>query len=369
MPEEAFDVVVVGGGAAGCVSPRGSRGNVRARSSCSRLGPTGGGTFRAICGTVGRSSASLFDWGYKSEPHAGGEVEARRRKRLLGGTSWLTRFTPRGSPADYDGWVGLGLAGWGWGEVLPYFVKLENDVDFGDRALARRRGPIPSSRQLDSTSRTSVSRGLDALDAAGFPWVDDHNQPGAVGAGRMPMNVLDGERVTTADAYLPLHATPPNLTVRAVALSIASSSTAPVRWRPAREAVSRSGPCRALRRRLRQSRDPASLGDRPGWPARRLPAVGANLADHPSVYVDFRLPRCGSREPALHAIATFHSSGRPTEETPDLMLWLADPIEEDLAFGAEVVLLRPRSRGIRPPAFERSARSTADRVAEPRRSL
>jgi hypothetical protein len=45
----------------------------------------------------------LFDWGYESEPHAGEEVKPVRRKRLLGGTSWLTRFTPRGEPAGRDG--------------------------------------------------------------------------------------------------------------------------------------------------------------------------------------------------------------------------------------------------------------------------
>ena len=46
------------------------------------------------------------------EPHSGGAIRTVRRKKLLGGTSWLTRFTPRGSPADYDGWETLGNPGW-----------------------------------------------------------------------------------------------------------------------------------------------------------------------------------------------------------------------------------------------------------------
>ncbi len=50
---------------------------------------------------------------------------------------------------------------------------------------------------------------------AAFSWIDDHNEPGAVGAGRMPMNVRGGRRVTTADAYLPPGETPSNLTIRA----------------------------------------------------------------------------------------------------------------------------------------------------------
>jgi choline dehydrogenase-like flavoprotein len=83
----------------------------------------------------------------------------------------------------------------------------------------------------------------------------------------------------------------------------------------------------------------------PEGPLVRLPGVGANLVDHPSVYVDFGYEGVGRTAPALHTIATFHSSGRPSAEAPDLMFWLADPIEEDTEFGAEVVLLRPRSRG------------------------
>ena len=75
-----------------------------------------------------------------------------------------------------------------------------------------------------------------------------------------------------------------------------------------------------------------------------LPGVGANLADHPSLYVDFGYRGAGRAAPALHTIVTFHSSGRSRAETPDLMFWLADPSEE-AEFGAEVVLLRPRSRG------------------------
>ena len=73
--------------------------------------------------------------------------------------------------------------------------------------------------------------------------------------------------------------------------------------------------------------------------------MGANLVDHPSVYVDFGYDGARRAVPALHTIVTFHSSERSSGETPDLMLWLADPTDEDTEIGAEVVLLRPRSRG------------------------
>jgi choline dehydrogenase len=76
-----------------------------------------------------------------------------------------------------------------------------------------------------------------------------------------------------------------------------------------------------------------------------LPGVGANLADHPSVPIDFGYRGAGRSAPILHSIATFHSAHRSNQETPDLMFWMADPSEADPSFGMEVVLLRPRSRG------------------------
>ncbi len=344
---QAFDVVVAGGGSAGCVVAA----RLAEQTSRSVLLVEAGPDRRADAPPELRDGwtieRELFDWGYKSEPHARGEVKPVRRKRLLGGTSWLTRFTPRGSPADYDGWAGLGLVGWGWEEVLPHFVNLENDLDFGDKPWHGERGLIPSSRQLDDEFTGVGVAAVDALATVGFPLVDDHNEPGAVGAGRMPMNVLGGQRVTTVDAYLPLGGTPPNLTIRAeaqvdrvvfdgfeaVGVRLADGATV-----EAGRVVLCAGVYGSPAILLRSEIGPeGSVAD--------LPGVGANLVDHPSVYVDFGYRGAGRAAPALHTIATFRSSGRSSDETPDLMFWLADPTEEDPEFGVEVVLLRPRSRG------------------------
>src|SRR4051812_24364715 len=110
MPErEAFDVVIVVGGAAGCVVA------ARLSESTSRsvllleAGPDLRAHVPAPLRDAWRTNEQ-FDWGYLSESDAHGVVEGLRRGKLLGGTSWVTRFALRGSPADYDEWAALGNA-------------------------------------------------------------------------------------------------------------------------------------------------------------------------------------------------------------------------------------------------------------------
>ncbi len=214
MAPTAFDVVIVGGGTAGCVVAA----RLAAATARSVLLLEAGPDRRADpTGELldGWQITREFDWGSTSEPGARSAAQNVRRNKLLGGTSWTTRFTPRGSPADYDAWAAAGNVGWGFDDVLPYFVRLEADTDFGSEPWHGEDGPIPSTRYLDIAYTEPAAAGVNALEAAGFPIVQDHNRPGAVGAGRMPMSSRNGVRVTTAAAYLPVGETPPNLTIRA----------------------------------------------------------------------------------------------------------------------------------------------------------
>jgi choline dehydrogenase-like flavoprotein len=104
-------------------------------------------------GTAGDCPLSP-DWGFESEPDASGATSTLRRSRLLGGTSWLTRFAIRGSPADFDDWESHGNPGWSFKEVLPAFQRLETDLEFGDRDWHGDRGPLPVTRYpgLDRSS-------------------------------------------------------------------------------------------------------------------------------------------------------------------------------------------------------------------------
>jgi choline dehydrogenase len=355
--DDVFDVVVVGGGAAGCVVAA----RLSEAESRSVLLLEAGPDLRADTPKEIRDGWRItrdFDWGYVSEADARGAVQNLWRNKLLGGTSWVTRFAPRGSPADYDDWIARGNAGWGFEDVLAYFKRLEADVDFGHQPFHGDRGPVPIRRYLDLELTEIGASGLAALQAEGFPTVEDHNRPGAVGAGRVPMTSREGARVTTADAYLPVGATPPNLKIRpdaqvaevvfegnrATGVRLLGGELIEANWVVLCAGVYGSPPIL-----MRSGLGPAEHLRAVGVPVRiELPGVGANLADHPSVGID-----CGYRGPArtapvLHSIATFHSAATPTAEAPDLMLWMSDPAGPaggPVTFEIEVVLLKPRSRG------------------------
>jgi len=352
MPaDERADVVVVGGGAAGCVVAA----RLAETASRSVLLLEAGPDLRAKAPDELRDGWNLsreFDWGYDSQPDERGVVESVRRGKLLGGTSLVTRFAVRGAPGDFDEWSALGNEDWGFDDVLPYFNRLESDVEFGDQPWHGDSGPIPVTRypELELTELASVAR--DELLALGFPEVEDHNRPGAVGVGRMPMSSRDGIRVTTADAYLPAGGTPPNLMIRADThvAEVVFDGTGATGVRTLDGAVVEAGRvvlCAGTYGSpaimMRSGIGPADHLGSVGVPVRvDLRGVGANLADHPAVDVDPGYRGPGRTAPVLHTIATFHSSRTAADGPPDLMLWVADPSGE---CAIDVVLLKPETRG------------------------
>jgi choline dehydrogenase-like flavoprotein len=349
-----FDVVVVGGGAAGCVVAA----RLAEQTTQSVLLLEAGADRRSDLPREFLDGWRLpreFDWGLKSEPDQHGAGKNLRRVRLLGGSSWVTRFAVRGAAADFNAWAARGNPGWGFQDVLPYFNKLESDADFGGRAWHGASGPIPVRRYLDIEPSEVMTATLGALETMGFPAVEDHNHPGAVGSGRMPMNSNDGIRVTTADAYLPLGRTPANLTVRAeqqvADIVFDGSRVTGVRLTDgtvieAGSVVLSAGVYGSPPILMRSGIGPAAHLRSVGIPLRRdLPGVGANLADHPGVDFERTCLGAGSDSSVLHSIATFRSAAASSDAAPDLMLWFSDPAGTPPVFSIEAVLLKPRSRG------------------------
>jgi choline dehydrogenase len=158
---DAIDVLIVGGGSAGAVVAN-ALSKDRDRSvllleAGPDLGQVVPATFRD-----GWRLPEIPDWGYIPEPETAGTTPRIRRGRVLGGTSWLTRFALRGASADFDAWAMRGNPGWSFADVLPVFRRIEADAEFGDRPWHGDAGPLPLTRYLTlaPTDPCSGPRGL-----------------------------------------------------------------------------------------------------------------------------------------------------------------------------------------------------------------
>lgn len=136
------------------------------------------------------------------------------RGRAVGGSSTINgQIAIRGVPDDFERWRALGCTGWGWQDVLPYFNKLETDVNFGDAPYHGDSGPIPVYR-APVADWGHVDRALrESSIALGYGWCEDHNAPEGTGASPYAINSRAGVRVSTNDGYLEPARGRPNLKI------------------------------------------------------------------------------------------------------------------------------------------------------------
>ncbi len=348
----SYDVVIVGAGAAGCVlASRLSEDNSR-QVLLLEAGPD----YPELPPDVRSSWVPTrgHDWGFSSEPDEFGRRIDLPRGKLVGGCSATNAcLALRGSPADYDAW---GLEDWRFENVLPFFCRLESDADFDDEWHGRD-GPLPVRRYADDELTGVQATALAAAVAAGHPLVDDHNLPGAVGAGVAPMNRRDDARISTALAYLAPARRRTNLTVGPHALvdriSLKDGSAAGVRLSggeliEAAEVVLAAGafgtPAILMRSGIGAADDLREHGIEP---VVDLPQVGENLIDHPIVSVFFAADR-HRPAPRFQTAVTWHSDGADTAGAPDLQLMPVSAFElspDEWQFTLIASVLKPRSRG------------------------
>lgn len=136
------------------------------------------------------------------------------RGRGMGGSSAINgQIAIRGMLEDFDDWAAQGCAGWSGTDVLPFFCKLEDDLDFGDKPYHGRGGPIPIYRapreKWGAVDRALAEAALDL----GYGWHDDHNAPGSTGVSPYAINSRESIRVSTNDGYLEPARDRPNLTI------------------------------------------------------------------------------------------------------------------------------------------------------------
>ena len=286
--------------------------------------------------------------------------------RIVGGGGSVTgMMSLRGTPADYAEWEQLGAHGWGWADVVPYYRKLENDADFrGD--LHGDSGPLPIRRvaREDWPPLTRAIAGFVA--AGGSEYIADMNADFRDGLGAVPMCNTRERRASSALCYLDA-ATRARANLSIVAGAYvqrivfdgrrATGVDALVGNKEkrfsAREVIVCAGAIfsPALLQRSGVGRA-ASLRELGIDVVVDLPGVGANLQNHPGLYVGFHLLAHGRQQRSLRTnptVAWRYSSRLPGCPPADLFINVQSKSSWN-ALGERIgnltaVVLRPMSRG------------------------
>lgn len=330
------------------------------------------------------------DWMYKTAPEPGlnGREILYPRGKVLGGCSSINGMLYlRGQAADYDGWRQMGLPGWAWDDVLPFFKKSEDYVD-GPSEMHGAGGEWRVENQrlhwdlLDDWIR--------AAEEAGFPRTSDFNTGDNEGVGYFRVNQRNGWRMNTAKAFLRT-TSGPNLRVETHAhttrLLTEGRKVVGVEYtrngqkhqvRVRREVILSAGAVNSPKILQLSGIGPADLLRENGIDVvADMPEIGGNLQDHlqlrcswrlsgaktlntlanslfgkMSIGMDYAFRRRGPMSMAPSQLGAFTKS-RPDVATPDLEYHVqplsldafGQPLHNFPAITASVCNLRPDSRG------------------------
>ncbi len=309
-----YDYVVVGAGSAGCVLAARLTEDPDVEVLLLEAGPPDVNQNIHVPLGYLQLARTEVDWDYCTapEPHCDGRRIALPRGRVLGGSSSINAMVYiRGNPLDYDDW---GIAGWSWADLLPYFLKAE-DNERGSSRWHGVGGPLPVSEQRSGNliTRAFVEAGVQA----GLPRNEDFNGATQDGVGMYQVTQRGGLRASAAVAYLHPAMERPNLTVmpntlvqrvlfegsRAVGV-LASQLGQAQELRAAREVILCGGAYNSPQLLMLSGVGPAEhLALREVEVLLDQPAVGENLTDHAASYCVWSTPEPQSLLLALEPAA------------------------------------------------------------------
>lgn len=387
-----FDYIIVGAGSAGCVLA--NRLSENPANSVLLLEAGGNDNYIWIHIPVGYlycMGNPRTDWGFKTEAEAGlgGRVLNYPRGRVLGGCSSINGMIyMRGQARDYDQWRQLGNSGWGWDDILPYFLKSEDHYDGADD-LHATGGEWRVEEQRLRWDILDAFR--DACIAEGIPATDDFNRGNNEGVGYFRVNQRKGWRWNTAKAFLRPAKNRANLTVltgaqaskvimdgkRATGVAFQHHGAETKAMANAEVILSSGAIGSPQLLMLSGIGDGTELQNHGIDVAHDLPGVGKNLQDHLQIRCAFKvegvktlniqanslwgkamigmeyaLKRSGPMSMSPSQLGAFAKSN-PALETPDLEYHVqplsldkfGEPLHPFPAFTASVCNLRPESRG------------------------
>jgi choline dehydrogenase len=199
-----FDYVIVGAGTAGCALA-GRLAEDPGTRIC--VIEAGGSDQRFFISTPAMVAAAIgtrdLNWRFETVPqaHLNGRRIAQPRGKVVGGSGSINGMVySRGNPRDYADWVAAGATGWSYAEVLPYFLRSENNQDLPASRYHAHGGPMNVMRPRNPNQLNNDF--IAATQSLGFARTEDFTGVSNEGVGFRQGAIRGGRRETTAKSFL-----------------------------------------------------------------------------------------------------------------------------------------------------------------------